>query len=185
MATNEVGETWIGIRQPYLEGMLPYEYSIILKALKTLGVETITVYLEASSVHDTTLNGHVHYISNYFNKRFYKQTETGRDYEPELIAETAGSVNGKTLLGSEGNMLPSKTELNFAKKAKFDLYTITNLSFLDIAESHGLKPNTYAVTKQDLGNADEIVQNFTSHNPTVQVKLTPIARSTPRKAVQL
>jgi hypothetical protein len=30
-------------------------------------------------------------------------------------------------------MLPSKSDLNMAKKGKFDLYTVTNLSILDIA----------------------------------------------------
>jgi hypothetical protein len=73
----------LAIRQPYLEGMLPYEYAVILKALKQLGSPNINVYFEASSVSDTTLNGHVHRISHYFNKRFYKYTETGRDYHSE------------------------------------------------------------------------------------------------------
>jgi hypothetical protein len=64
--------------------MLPYEYSIILKALKQLGVHNINVYIEASSVSDASLNGHVHHISQYFNKRFYKHTEVGRDYHAEV-----------------------------------------------------------------------------------------------------
>jgi hypothetical protein len=44
---NGQGEYWLAIRQPYLEGMLPYEYSVILKALKQLGVHHINVYVEA------------------------------------------------------------------------------------------------------------------------------------------
>lgn len=36
IVTNSEGHTWLAIRQPYLEGMLPYEYSVILKALKAL-----------------------------------------------------------------------------------------------------------------------------------------------------
>jgi hypothetical protein len=80
---NASGEVSLAIRQPYLEGMLPYEYAVILKALKQLGSPNINVYFEASSVSDTTLNGHVHRISHYFNKRFYKYTETGRDYHSE------------------------------------------------------------------------------------------------------
>jgi hypothetical protein len=54
-------------------------------------------------------------------------------------------------------MLPSRTELNFAKKCGLDLYTITNLSVLEIAEYLSLIPNVFAVAKQDLGNADETV----------------------------
>ena len=84
VATNSQGEHWIAIRQPYLEGMLPFEYSVILKALKKLNVTNINVYFEASSVSDQSLNGHVHHISQYFNKRFYKHTETGRDYHAEV-----------------------------------------------------------------------------------------------------
>lgn len=57
-------------------------------------------------------------------------------------------------------MLPSKTELNLAKKAKFDLYTITNFSFMELALHLGLKPNLFAVTKNDLANRDEDVQGF-------------------------
>lgn len=64
--------------------MLPYEYSVILKALQILNVHNINVYIEASSVHDESLNNHVHRVSQYFNKRFYKYSETGRDYHPEV-----------------------------------------------------------------------------------------------------
>ena len=68
--------------------MLPYEYSVLLKALKQLGVHHINVYVEASSVSDAALNGHVFNVSQYFNKRFYKFTESGRDY----LAETDSQV---------------------------------------------------------------------------------------------
>jgi hypothetical protein len=47
----------LAIRQPYIEGMLPFEYSVILKALKQLAVTNINVFFEASSVHDCALNG--------------------------------------------------------------------------------------------------------------------------------
>lgn len=53
-------EQWLIVKQPYLEGMLPYEYSVILKALKKLAVEQINVYLEATSVSNKSLNGHIH-----------------------------------------------------------------------------------------------------------------------------
>lgn len=46
------GEQWLVVKQPYLEGMLANEYSIILKALRELGVQKINVYLEATSVSD-------------------------------------------------------------------------------------------------------------------------------------
>lgn len=47
-------------------------------------------------------------------------------------------------------MLPSKSELNFAKKGHFDLYTITNLSFMDLAQRLHLNINLFAVAKSDL-----------------------------------
>jgi hypothetical protein len=34
ISLNKLGEHFIAIRQPYIEGMLPFEYSVILKALK-------------------------------------------------------------------------------------------------------------------------------------------------------
>ena len=67
------------MNQPYIEGMLPYEYSVILKTLKNLNVSRINVYLETSSVSDTDLNGKIHKVSHYFNKRFYKYTEDCHD----------------------------------------------------------------------------------------------------------
>lgn len=50
----------------------------------------------------------------------------------------------------EGTMLPSKAELSFAKKAKFDLYTVTNFSFADLAQHLNVKVDFFAVSKQDL-----------------------------------
>lgn len=83
MVVNKAGECWLAIRQPYLEGMLPYEYAVLLKALKKLGVNNINIYFEASSVSKESLNGQIYHIKGYFNKRFYKYTETGREYFAE------------------------------------------------------------------------------------------------------
>ena len=159
---NKEGECWLAIRQPYLEGMLPYEYAVILKSLKKLGALNINIYFEASSVSDEHLNGHVHHVSKFFNKRFYKYTETGRDY----FAENASQItqeehkDGKVLFVSEGNMLPSKTELQLARKCKFDLYTITNLSVMEIAEYLTMKPSLIAVAEHRLDDKDEVVASF-------------------------
>jgi hypothetical protein len=57
-------------------------------------------------------------------------------------------------------MLPSKTELQLAKKAKFDLYTITNLSVMEIAEYLTMRPTLIAVTKHNLADKDEVVHGF-------------------------
>jgi len=161
---NKEGECWLALRQPYLEGMLPYEYAVLLKSLKHLGggALNITLYFEASSVSDASLNGHVHNVTEGFNKRFYKYTETGRDY----MAENAGQIiseehkDGKSLFVSEGNMLPSKTELQLASKCKFDLYTITNLSVVEIAEYLTIRPKLVAVAKHNLADKDEVVAAF-------------------------
>ena len=151
--------------------MLPYEYSVILKALKALQIHNINVYFEASSVTDVSLNGKVHKVCRYFNKRFFKFTETGRDYHAELgkqIVHKEECKDGKSLFISEGNLLPSKTELGLAKKANFDLYTITNLSFMDIAHYLTMKPSLYAVAKTDLGNASEVVEEFSANTAHFQ-----------------
>lgn len=156
-------ETHLVIRQPYLEGMLPYEYAVILKALKQLNAKNISVFFEASAVSSGALNGHVHRISHYYNKRFYKYTETGRDYHAEMPLPTDEETKeAKTLFISEGNLLPSKTELALAAKSKFDLYTITNLSVADLAVYLSMHVNLFAVSKADLGNQDEVVAEFAS-----------------------
>ena len=147
-------EAQLVIRQPYLEGMLPYEYAVILKALKQLAAQNINVFFEGSSVSDASLNSHVHKVTGYYNKRFYKYTETGREYHAE-IAQEEETKDGKTLFISEGNLLPSKTELSLAKKSKFDLYTITNLSLMEISAYLSMNLNLFCVAKADLGNQDE------------------------------
>jgi hypothetical protein len=55
--------------------MLPYEYSVILKALAKLNPMHFNVYLESASVSDPSLHSAVYPIHHYFNKRFYKYTE--------------------------------------------------------------------------------------------------------------
>jgi hypothetical protein len=170
--------------------MLPYEYSVILKALKMLGVNKINIYFEASSVTDSSLNGKVHNISQYFNKRFYKYTETGRDYHSENASQFTSeeSKDSKTLFIAEGNMLPSKTELQLARKCRFDLYTITNLSVLDIAEYLTLKPRLVAVAKNNLADREEVVPDFSNKewftNNTV-FNLKPDSPAIHSRSVQL
>ena len=162
---NKEGECWLAIRQPYLEGMLPYEYAVLLKALKKLNAHHINIYVEVSSVSNEHLNGHVHHVSQFFNKRFYKYTETGRDNHAENGAQITAEEHkeSKTLFISEGNMLPSKTELQLARKCKFDLYTITNLSVMEIAEYLTIKPTLIAVSKHNLADKDEVVAAFSNN----------------------
>ena len=49
-------------------------------------------------------------------------------------------------------MLPTATELNFAKKCKFDLYTLTNLSFADLATHLGMDYDLKAVEVGHFGD---------------------------------
>ena len=57
-------------------------------------------------------------------------------------------------------MLPSKSELTLAKKCKFDLYTITNLSFWDIAFHMRMNLNVFGISKSDLRIRDEKIADF-------------------------
>lgn len=59
-------------------------------------------------------------------------------------------------------MLPSYSELKLAEKGKFDIYTITNLSFMDIALHLGMHPNLFAVSKKDLANREEAIEEFSN-----------------------
>lgn len=75
---------------------------------------------------------------------------------------------------SEGNLLPSKTELSLAHKTHFDLYTLTNLSILEIAQYFSMQANVIAVAKHHLGNrleevADELSKWFTI-SPTIKLQ---------------
>ena len=170
--------------------MLPYEYAVLLKALKKLNVTKINIYVEASSVADTSLNGHVHHVSQFFNKRFYKYTEAGREYHAENRGQITAEEHkdGKYLFVSEGNMLPSKTELQLAKKGKFDLYTITNLSVMEIAEYLTMRPTLIAVAKHNLADKDEVVPSFANKDWFVNkttFNLTDDVPAIPARAVNL
>lgn len=57
-------------------------------------------------------------------------------------------------------MLPSKTEVKLAEKSKFDLFTITNFSFCDLAYHLGVKISLFAVSKNDLSNREEEIKGF-------------------------
>ena len=108
--------------------MLPYEYQALLETLVKLQVTNVNVYFEASSIIPTD-EEKVHKVSSYFNKRFYKLTP-----KPTSVELTYTAVEGKKLFVSEGgSTLPSKPELKYAENAKFDLYTVTNFSFMDLA----------------------------------------------------
>jgi hypothetical protein len=157
-------EHWLAVRQPYLEGMLPYEYSVLLKVLEKIGITSINIYLEALSVEgSSSLSNKTHPVKHYFNKRFYKFTEDNSSYaeiESQMSPLTEEMDTFKTLIGYEGIMLPSKTELNFAKRGKFDLYTLTNLSFMDLALHMNITPNLFAITRTNLANREEQIESF-------------------------
>ena len=57
-------------------------------------------------------------------------------------------------------MLPTRTEIKFAQLSKFDVYSITNFSFFDIAIFNLLKPSLYAVVKKDLSDRAELSPGF-------------------------
>ncbi len=85
-------------------------------------------------------------------------------------------------------MLPSKTELQLAKKAKFDLYTITNLSVMEIAEYLTMRPTLIAVAKHNLADKDEVVHSFSSKDWFVNnttFNLSEDVASIPARAVEL
>jgi hypothetical protein len=91
--------------------MFAQEYTVLLKAFKELQIPYVNVYLEASSVTDSTLNNNIHRVKYYYNKRFYKYTEDGfscvHDIDSQLNVSPDTIEGTKTLFGSEGSMLPS------------------------------------------------------------------------------
>ena len=72
---------------------------------------------------------------------------------------------------------------------QFDLYTITNLSLMDIAEYLTMRPNLFAVTKQNLGDLEEVVTEFSSKSLHLTsqstFELLPEVPSISRKEVTL
>lgn len=70
---------------------------------------------------------------------------------------------GVAIFGFEGFMLPSKLEVEMAKKGGFDFYVITNISFMDIAHRLNYVPNVYVIGKKQIGNMGEIPQTDGVH----------------------
>lgn len=57
-------------------------------------------------------------------------------------------------------MLPSRTELKYAAKGNFDLYTVTNISFMDLAHTRKIKLNVFAVAKPNLAERQVPIEHF-------------------------
>lgn len=56
--------------------MLAQEYSIILRALMRVGVTAVNIFFDASAIDGKIESGKLYKVGKYFNKRFYKFTET-------------------------------------------------------------------------------------------------------------
>ena len=83
---------------------------------------------------------------------------TIREHGGEEIAShliDAGEEAGKALMGFEGFMLPSNLEIKLAKASGFDLYTITYLTFVDMAYRLNFNPNLHVIAKKNLADCDE------------------------------
>jgi hypothetical protein len=72
------------VRQPYLEGMFPHEYSVILHSLPR--GTPVSFYLEAQPVvSDSQLINTTHITNHYFSRRFHKYTQIGYEDAPDYI----------------------------------------------------------------------------------------------------
>ena len=61
------------------------------------------------------------------------------------------------MLAYEGPTLPSETDLNLARVCHFDLYTLTNFSFMDLALCLGMQPELWAFVRETFGATKEAV----------------------------
>ncbi len=131
--------------------MFPQEYYVILRALKELSVEETRFYFKAFPVRDGASSKQATPVTNYFNRRFYKFTDTNSE---ELHYKTNASEQaGSSLIAYEGPMMPTKTELKLAQKCNFDFYTITNFSFMDLAQSLKLPSVSLLAATEGLGES--------------------------------
>ena len=105
-------------------------------------------------------------VNHYFNKRFYKYTDEKFDCQHDIssLLEAPLKEGEKTLFVSEGCMLPSKTEVNMARMGRMELYSITNISFMEIAYHLKMIPNLYAVVRSSLAHRSEPLESFKSFN---------------------
>ena len=127
-------------------------------------VPHVNVYFESGAVSDESLVGGVYRVKHFYNKRFYKYTEEKFECQEDiesLLSQPVDKAGGeKTLFASEGCMLPSKSELNLARKGGLDLFTITNLSLVDIAHHLKIKLNLFAIVRKSLADREAQIDAF-------------------------
>jgi len=152
LATHKTGEHRILLKQPYLEGMLPQEYFVLMKAFEELEVKQLNTFMEVTSPEGVS-KGNVEPITHYFNKRFYKFSQIDDIREDELPSQMEPS--GRTLIAYEGIMLPTQSEVRFMQKCKFDFYTITNMAFMDLGLRIKYVPNLFGVVKANIADRHE------------------------------
>lgn len=104
-------------------------------------------------------------MRTYLNKRFCKMTVRENFLSSQDInLPLENPSEGVAIFGFEGFMLPSKMEVEMAKKGGFDFYVITNISFMDIAYRLNFIPNLYVIGKKSIGDMKEIPQTDEVHN---------------------
>ncbi len=103
------GEHWIVFKQPYGEGMLPEEYSVVLNAFIDLGITNIFAFIEA--VGQKQELGQLYRVGTYHNKHFYKmQLAESQVSNLELNLTNNFPSDAVSVFGFEGCMLPTKIE---------------------------------------------------------------------------
>jgi hypothetical protein len=130
---------------------------VLVSAFKRLRVERLSIFVKGASLQGEHIG--VAKIRNYLNKKFCKMTiredwDCSESDIPSRMTDK-GESEGKTIFGFEGFMLPSKIEQDLARRSGFDFYTVTNLSFMDIALRLNYNPNLFCIGVNDLGNDEE------------------------------
>ena len=76
-------------------------------------------------------------------------------------------------------MLPTDLELSFAQKTKFDIFTVTNLAVVELAQDTNIQTRILAYVRKDLGNRDESMPTHLLQNPEVLDNLVVEQPGTP------
>jgi len=143
------------IKSTHPEGHSPQEAFVLIKALRQLQVRKLSVFLLGQDIQENRTG--IHKVRTYMNKRFCKMT-VREDFLSAMEQELQTIDEGVAIFGFEGFMLPSKLEVEMARKGGFDFYVITNISFMDIAQRLNFVPNLYVISQKSLGDIGEIPQ---------------------------
>ena len=151
----------------FIEGLLPVESLFLVHLLHSYGVTMIKFIIEAASTNknENLKEGCFVVASDYVNRSHFSPCDPDMDYfypyksikkHIELqfkktlwdkLGDEASNFENITFILQDGPCYPTNANISMYKQTNQDLYTITNTSPIDIANTLGILQSTFVVVR--------------------------------------